>query len=327
MNSIDRRTFKRYKKETTFKLQLKTGMCDCRTIDYSAEGICLHMFDKKLSLLPGDTVEFTLQDPELEFLGEVVWIKEADNGHVAGFKRIGNFKGTCVDFQLADIMIGLQRTMKTGILEIIQGIRLIRVYIKDGDFIFANSNQEDDRLGEFLIKAGAITLRQFFDVSEQLKKTGKRLGEILVDRGHIKPAEIFKAIRQQVEHIILSVVTSECGTFEFKEGPLPSEETVTLNLSAAQLIYQGMKRMHNFQYILEDLPSLDSVLSLSQNPADLFQELSLDNNDKEILTLINGISTLEEILAENNLCTALCKDHRHKTGRYPSGNTTGRNHP
>ncbi|MEF9475402.1 MAG: DnaJ domain-containing protein [Candidatus Mariimomonas ferrooxydans] len=299
MNFVDRRKFKRYKKETAFKLKLSTGVYDCKTIDYSAEGISLHIFGDILSLLPGDTVEFTIQDPELEFLGEVVWVKETDRGHIAGFKRIGNFKGTCNDFLLADIMIGLQRTLKTGVLEVIQGIKIIKIYIRNGDFIFANSNQEDDRFGEFLIKKGSITLKQRFEASEQMKKTGERMGKILVELGYLKATELFVAIRQQVEQIIISIVTAECGNFEFKECPLPTEETITLNLSAGNLISQGIKRINNLQYILDDLQSLDTVLCLSQNPADLFQDIALDDYDKEILSQVRSQVTLEELLSKS----------------------------
>lgn len=301
MHAVDNRTFKRYKKESAFKLELKTGIYDCKTVDYSAEGICLHILGESFSLLPGDTVEFTIHDPELEFLGEVVWIKETGGGHIAGFKRIGNFKGTSEDFQLADIMIGLQRTMKTGVLEVIQGIRLTKIYIRNGDFIFASSNQEDNRLGEFLIKQGTITLKQYFEASDTLKKTGKRMGKVLVEHGYLKPTEIFRAIRQQVEHMISGIVTAECGNFEFKEGPLPTEETIILNLSAANLIYQGIKRISNFLYILGDFPPLNTVLWVSENPADIFQDIALSEHDREILSYVDGRASLEEILAKSSV--------------------------
>jgi curved DNA-binding protein CbpA len=297
MSSIDKRTFKRYKKETDFKLKLKTGIYDCKTVDYSANGMCIHIFNDTSPLSKDDMFEFTFQDPELYFYGEVIWIKEVDNGYKVGLKRTGNLKGNYGDFQLADIMIGLQRTMKTGVLEVIQDKKLTKIHVKNGDYIFASSNHKDDSLEEFLVKRGSISLQQYLEVNKKLKKTREKIGKILVELGYLMPSEIYKAVKQQVQDIILSIFTAKFDSFEFKEGPLPTEETLTLNMSAANLIYKGVKRATNSQYILEDLPSLDSILCFSKNPTDLFQDISLDDKDKEILSMVNSNNTLEDILS------------------------------
>ncbi len=297
MESEDRRNFKRYKKETEFILNLDSGTYNCKIIDYSADGISLYILDSNLSLQTGSLIELNIEDPEMKFIGEVVRTKQTEDGYIVGFKRTNNICGSCSDFRISDILIGLQRSTKTGILEIIHGIRLTKIYIKNGDLIFASSNLEDDRLGEVLIKEGKITLEQFFEVSDRLKATGKRLGTLLVELGYLKLDELSNVIRHQVEEIIVNTLNAECGKFEFKEGPLPTKEAITLNLSAANLIYQGIKRVYNFQYILQDFPQLDAVISLSQNPLDLFQDLTLDEIGKEILSLISGNSTVKEILS------------------------------
>jgi curved DNA-binding protein CbpA len=297
MSSIDKRTFKRYKKETDFKLKLKAGIYDCKTVDYSANGICIHIFNDTFPFSTDETVEFAIQDPALNFYGEVIWNKEIDNGYKVGLKRTNSLKGNYGDFQLADIMIGLQRTMKTGVLEIIQDKKLTKIHVNNGDYIFATSNHKDDSLGEFLVKNGSITLQQSLEVNKRLKKSRGKIGKILVELGYLKPSEIYKAVKQHVQDIILSIFTAKFDSFEFKEGPLPNEETLTLNMSAANLIYKGVKRITNSQYILEDLPSLDTVLCFSKNPNDLFQDISLDDKDKEILSMVNGNDTLKDILS------------------------------
>jgi tetratricopeptide (TPR) repeat protein len=297
----DRRTFKRYKKDTAFKLKLDTGMYNCKMVDYSADGISLHILEDRFSLEPGQVVELSVEDPEIDFFGEIVWTKKAASGYIVGFKRIGSIKGSCQDFRMSDILIGLQRSTKTGILEVIRGQKITRIFIKNGDVIFANSNREDDRFGEVLLKQGVITLEQFFEVSERLKNSDKRLGQILVEYGYLKPPELFRAVRYQVEEIIVNMLTDECGRFQFSDGPLPTEETIILNLSAANLIYNGIKRSYNFQNILDDFPSLDTVLSLSYDPMDLFQDILLNDDDKNILSCIDGKARIKDILSSSPL--------------------------
>jgi curved DNA-binding protein CbpA len=279
MSAIDKRTFKRYEKETDFKLKLKTGIYDCKTVNYSANGVCIHIFNDTFPFSKDETVEFTIQNPVLNFYGEVIWNKEIDNGYKVGLKKTNTLKGNSGDFQLADIMIGLQRTMKTGVLEVNQGKKLTKIHVKNGDFIFATS------------------LQQYLEVNKKLKITNGKIGKILVELGYLKPSETYKAVKQNIQDIILSIFTAKFDRFEFKEGPLPAEETVNLNMSAANLIYKGVKSITNSQYILEDLPSLDTVLCFSNNPIDIYQDIPLDDKDKEILSMVNGNNTIENIIA------------------------------
>ena len=68
---------------------------------------------------------------------------------------------------------------------------------------------------------------------------------MLVRLGYLKPQELVWAVRRQVEEIILSLFGFEGSSseVEFKEEPLPSDEVITLKLSAANLIYRGIKRL------------------------------------------------------------------------------------
>ncbi len=269
----DRRVFQRYRRKIEFELKLDRGKYNCKTIDYSAEGICLHFMDGNPSLQPGDIIEIKIEDPKIELLGEVVWIKETKPGLIIGFKRTDSIKGSLPDFRLTDILIGLQRSTKTGILGVITGQKLTKIFIKNGDMIFANTNQKDDRLGEVLLRAGKITIEQYYKSSDILKRTGDRLGKILVELGYLRPKGLFQAVRHQVESIILSLFSAEYATFEFIEGPLPTEETITLRLSAANLIYRGVKRINSFHHIVEYFPPLDTALCLTQDTLNLFQDL------------------------------------------------------
>ena len=89
--------------------------------------------------------------------------------------------------------------------------------------VFSSSNQDNDRLGEILLKEGKINLEQYNQSVAILKKTGKKQGAIFVELGYLKPQELVWAVRRQVEDIILSLFSFEGSNFrfEFKEGPLP----------------------------------------------------------------------------------------------------------
>jgi curved DNA-binding protein CbpA len=295
MGEEDKRNFKRYKSQSECEIRINSETYKGRVLDYS-DGIGA-LIEYTPQLTKGVQVDIRILDSDIEFKGEVVWTKEVGNYLRVGFKRIDTLKGSLKDFKLSDILIGLQRGTKTGILEIRSGSIIKKIFVKNGDMIFAASNQEDDRLGELLLKEGKITLEDYDRASFLVKKTGQRLGKILVDLGCLTPKELFWAVRHQIEEIILSLFTITEGSFEFQEGPLPTEEMITLQISAANIIYNGIKRINNFVYIKQMCPPLDAILNLSPNPLNIFQSLTLEEPDKKILSYVNGMYSLKTILS------------------------------
>jgi curved DNA-binding protein CbpA len=134
-----------------------------------------------------------------------------------------------------------------------------------------------------------------------MKKTGKRQGAVLVELGYLKPKDLIWAVTHQVEEIILSLFQWEDGEFEFKEIPLPSEEVITLKLSAANLIYRGIKRIDNFTYLKDGFFPMDAIMAYSADPMDLFQDIRLEEKDKDILFLIDGSRKVQDILLLSSL--------------------------
>jgi len=58
-----------------------------------------------------------------------------------GLAKLGVLQGSFLHYRLSDMLIGLQKTVKTGILVIQHGLINKELYIKNGDMIYATSNQ------------------------------------------------------------------------------------------------------------------------------------------------------------------------------------------
>ncbi len=296
MAAEEKRSFKRYKSLSRCEIRLDADIHSGTIIDYSADGACA-MIENAPQLLSGTIVDIKFLGSEIEFKGEIIWVIKSSGSDVKiGIKRVDKLNGSLKDFQLADILIGLQRSTKTGILDIKSGSTVKEIFIENGDMIFATSNNEDDRLGELLVKEGKITLEEYNQSSLLLTKTGERLGKILVELGCLTPKELFEAVRHQTEEIILSLFSLEEGRFELQEKPIPQEEIITLRISVANIIYHGIKRITNFSYIKQMCPPIDYVLNISPNPMDIFQALTLEDVDKNILSYINGLYSIKIIL-------------------------------
>jgi curved DNA-binding protein CbpA len=292
---VDKRDFKRYNCKTECDISIDADVYRGFIVDYS-DGLGI-ITEKTPVLKEGAEADIRILNSGEEIKVKVVWVKEEDEDIRVGFKRVGNLKGNLKDFKHIDLLMGLQRGTKTGTLEVVSGSVVKKIYIKNGDMIFAASNLIDDRLGEGLVKKGRISVEQFNLATQRLLETGEKLGKVLVDMSCMSPHELYQAVRQQVEGIILSIFDIEEGDFEFREGSLSKENLVTLVISAANIIYRGMKRIKSYNYIKQMFPSPGDVLAVSQQPMNIFQSISLDDTDKQVLQSINGRDPLSKLLS------------------------------
>lgn len=296
MNLKDQRQFRRCQKDTDLTLKFKNKFIKAKMTNYSPGGIGA-VIKNIAPIGKGDVVEIIAEGPEIRTYGKVAWSVIDKSVLRLGLKNIGRIKGLTDDYGLTDILIGLQRGNRTGVLTVESGDIVKSIYIKNGDMIFSRSNQDEDRLGDILLKAGKINKEQYDRSVIEIKRTNQRQGTALVKLGYLAPNKLLGAVQNQVEHIIESLFDLKDGRFEFQERPLPNEEVITLKLSAANLIYRGIKKIKSISRIQRGLLSIDYILNFSANPLDLFQNLNLDNAGKKIISRIDGKTSIKDIIS------------------------------
>jgi len=294
-DSKDKRNFKRYKKEAELILKASTGAYKGRIIDYS-DGVRAIVKGAN-SIVSGSTVNIKSHELGIEFLGEVVWAKKVLPDLQVGIRRVDNLRGSLRDFKLPDILKGLQKTASTGTLEICKDSVQKKIYIKNGDLIFATSNQADESLAKALLTAGRITVDQYRKTVEISKQTGKNQSTVLTELGCLSPQEFVWALKNQVEMIILSTFNATDAHFEFQEGPLDAGESLPLRINSTNLLYHGYKKVNDLLYLKEECPPLDIELRLSTDPQELVQHLSMNDTDRRILSYLDGRHSIKEILS------------------------------
>lgn len=298
MDKRKRRHFRRYKKISQFDLLLENKTYKAEMVNYSVDGIVIIIEDSP-PVSEGAILDLTVSEPSIQTKGEVVWIERSGSHIRLGIKKIGHLNGFLKDYNLADILTGLQRRKITGILEIRNDPLFKKIYLREGHVIFSESNQSDVNLGDILLREGKIKPEQYDHFLDVLKRTGKKQGAVLVELGYLNPRDLILLVKNQVEEIIMSLFDIENGRFKFRECPMP-DGVVTLKLSGIDLIYRGMKRMSN-RYNLEaykDFYQLsdDSIFRFSSDHLGFFQSLRLDDAGKEILSYIDEKTTIRDIL-------------------------------
>jgi hypothetical protein len=127
-----------------------------------------------------------------------------------------------------------------------------------------------------------------------------------VEEGLIAPKDLFEGVIFQVKEIILSLFTWINGEYKFTEGPLPTEEVITLNISTADLILEGIQRIRDWNRLLKELPSPDAIIKTSGDLPRLSKEIALTPTLEELIQLADGERTLYQILIASNMNSLEC---------------------
>lgn len=294
----DRGLFKRYKHKTDFYIIIESNYYKACTVDFSLSGLCIFI-EGMTSLALNSIIDLKIDELDIDIQGRVVWTKKTDGNLLVGIEKV-SFLGLLKHYPLSDIFLDLQRSDKTGILEFKNGPICKRIFIKNGVVVFATSNQAEDRLEEILLRGGKITIDQYYQSVEIMKKEGKSQGRVLVELGYLKPKELIWAVKHQSEEIILSLFSWEEGEIRFIEGPLP-EDAITLKLGAANLIFQGIKSINKPEYFKNICPTIDTILYYSAEPMNLFQDINFTEEDKYVLSLLDSTLTLKDIFSVSSI--------------------------
>jgi hypothetical protein len=156
--------------------------------------------------------------------------------------------GRLEGLSVPDLLWNLCRRRSTGVLQLTSRGTTKKVYIDAGRIIFALSGDPVDRLGDLLLREGLITLDQLEGAIVKLS-SGKRIGTILVEAGHLSGENLVRGVLNQVKGIVLGLFPLEEGEYAFVEGPLPTDEVVTLGMRTAEILLQGIRQIRSFNRI------------------------------------------------------------------------------
>jgi hypothetical protein len=144
-------------------------------------------------------------------------------------------------FPLADVLQLVHASAKSGFLYFEHGACAKTVYLHAGEVVFATSNQRVDRLGECLLRSGAISTEQLLE-AERVYKPPAPFGRFLVELGFLSPRQLWDGVKAQVEETVRSLFSFGAGTVLFWEGEVRPDNVVRLALPTKRLIAEGLSQ-------------------------------------------------------------------------------------
>lgn len=143
--------------------------------------------------------------------------------------------GTLNRKAFAGLIYGLNQERFDGILSIDLGDCYKRLYLRNGELVFAASTLMDDRLGEVIYRAGLITVDQLTEAAVQVTRTTK-FGKVLLENGVFTTGQLWQALKLQVYSIFQSLFLQNQVYVQIQEGLEASSTMVNMDLPTFDLI-------------------------------------------------------------------------------------------
>lgn len=113
---------------------------------------------------------------------------------------------------LIDIMGFLASGLQTGVLSVhTDGVER-SIYLLRGDVVWTSSSSPADRIGEFLVRRGKITPAQ---LSQAMLASPAQVGRACVERGYIAAHDLWRMVQENLRDIFEKILAAERGMWSF----------------------------------------------------------------------------------------------------------------
>jgi hypothetical protein len=176
-----------------------------------------------------------------------------------------------------------------------------KIYIVNGDVIFATSTDREESLGHLLLREGSLTQEQFEEsvkrlLEAQTAQATRRHGAVLVDMGLLTKEELFAAVTRQVRGILHSLFDWEEGEVSFTVGRFRTDEIIQLEVPTRHAIVEGVKAVRDARRLVAFLGPSWTVFDPCWVASEM-GDIALDVQELRLLQQVDGTKTLRELVS------------------------------
>jgi hypothetical protein len=207
------------------------------------------------------------------------------------------YRSNLADTPLPEMLATIHRYGVPGVMEFTFGERVKRIFLVEGDVIFATSNDRKESLGDFLLQQGKLTSEEYDLSSQILRQTGKRHGTVLVEMGLLSVEALNAAVRDQITMVVWRLFNVNEAQVTFKVGRFRGDEDIKIKIPTPRVVLSGCKRITDAKRLTARLGGRNGVLRRIELPEHL-SDLRLEAGEQQLLDAIDGKHSLK-VLCES----------------------------
>lgn len=210
-------------------------------------------------------------------------------------------KGSLTEASLTDVLQLLALGQKTGCLSVAREGSFGSIHFDRGRIVHASVVNRYDRLGDRLVRDGALapdTLARV--VSAVTPADDRELADALLAQELVQREQLEAAYREQVEEAVFHLFSWSQGTFTFEADGRPASRETLVSINADSLLLEGARRVDEWTLIAKKIPSLDLIFELDQNRL-AHREVALSAEQQRIAPWLDGTHDVTAIVQKSGL--------------------------
>ena len=188
----------------------------------------------------------------------------------------------------------------TGKLQLVLGHLERQLFFNGGQLVFATSSDPQDRLGEMMLRAGALKQDEFEEASE-LMKTGQRFGSAIAEMGLYSVEEVTSWVQRQLMQITATVLDySACRYYFFDAIEKNVVPEIAIPVPLGKLSLEAVRRAQDLP--LESLAQDGELwVQISADPLLRFQAAEFGECECQLLEAVLGTERAKDLLDRSAL--------------------------
>jgi len=206
--------------------------------------------------------------------------------------------GTFAVMPLQDLLEWVMAARKAGRLVVERNHANRTLYIRESTVIACSSDDPSLLLGQFLLSQGRISEDELREAMQSQEESGRSLGEILVEKGALRPDQLEMAISEKAAETVYGLFDWPDAAFEFTPDVPPSRWAIPTELPVQEVLLEGIRRTDETARIRSVFSSQGMVFERTERPPDAAMVAS--PMARRIYRLIDGQRTLAQILLNSH---------------------------
>jgi two-component system OmpR family response regulator len=197
---------------------------------------------------------------------------------------------------LPEILRTIHHHRVSGVVTATSGDVVKKIYLMEGNVIFATSSDRHDSLGAYLQRSALVSSGELSASNGRIDASrGKRHGELLVEMGVLTRDQLRQVVTEQVKAILYSVFSWENGTVTFEVERIRKDELIQLGVSTPQAIVDGIRQLPDPRRVVSRLGPSWTVFDRGEVPVEA-SGVSWSAGELKLLSRVDGRRTLRDLI-------------------------------
>jgi len=190
-------------------------------------------------------------------------------------------------FPIADFVAFIHQSRLSGLLTVaVDGVDR-GVAFKDGEVRGAHSGMAGERIGEVAQRLGYASADQ---VAQSVAGAdGKLLGKVLLEKGFLTAADLWKCLHEQVAAVFHAILLSREGIFAMVDADVDLGTPLSVNTQS--LLMDGIRRIDEMSLFRARIPGAHAYLRRREPKV----RITLKGVEQQLLDLVDGRRRVSDI--------------------------------